>query len=317
MTLTREELMFVLVFVVNLLVAVLYLLWGILAVTARNRKRKEGEMLHDNRRSYLFRFLVMVCCPVIGPLFFLFTHLLYLTVFRFQVDLEDVIFNKDRVRTQVRADEDRERNLIPVEEAVLVNDKRSLRMAMMNIIKGDMHGSLASIALALDAEDAETAHYAASALSDILNEFRMNVHKMCLKIREEDPKETALEEKLLNDMDGVLRQGVFTRLEQSRFVRIMADTAKMLYEKDPLRITDKQYEAVCMRLLEEGSYEDCEKWCLRYKEQYPDSLSSYTCRLKLYFTAKKRTLFFQTLDELKASEITIDSETLEMIRIFN
>ena len=314
---TRREFILAAVLVMNFLVAVLYLLWGILAVTVRNRKREEEEVLHDNRRSYLLRFLVMVFCPVVGPLFFFIAYLLYVTIFRFQVDLEDVIFNKKRVRTQIKADEERERNLLPVEEAVIVNDKRSLRMAMMNIIKGDMRGSLASIALALHAEDSETAHYAASALSDILNEFRMNVHRMSMKVQEEEAEETEWEEKLLDYMDDVLKQGVFTRLEQSRYVRIMADTAEILYAKDSLRLTAKRYEAVCMRLLEEGSYEECEKWCLRHKEQYPDRLSSYTCRLKLYFTDKRRDLFFQTLNDLKASEITIDNETLEMIRIFN
>lgn len=315
MTLTREG--FVCIFAVNLLAAVLYLIWGLLRVTAQNKKKEEGGRSSDNRRAYLLRFFIIVFCPVVGPLFFFTAWLLYQTIFRFQVDLSDVSFSREHVRTQIKADEDRERNLVPVEEAIFVNDKRSLRMAMMNIIKGDMQGSLAPIALALDSEDSETAHYAASALSDILNEFRGRVHKLNQALLEEEPSETGCEEELLDYMDNVLKQRVFTSLEQNRFVRIMEQTAEALYEKDPAKFTLPRYESICLRLLETGDFENCEKWCLRQAEQYPEQLSSFTCLLKLYFTMKDRTAFFRILDDLKKSEVVIDSETLEMIRIFN
>ena len=48
----------------------------------------------------------MVLCPVVGPLFFFVVHLFYLTIFRFQVELDDVVFSKERVRTQLKADEE-------------------------------------------------------------------------------------------------------------------------------------------------------------------------------------------------------------------
>ena len=212
MTLTYEEKLFLLLLLLNFLVAVIYLLAGIfivVPVTAR-KKKDEEEMLRDNRRAYLLRFFVMILCPVIGPLFFLVSYLLYLTIFRFQVNLEDVTFSKDRVRTQQKADEDRERNVIPVEEAIAVNDKKSLRMAMMNIIRGEMDDSLASIALALDAEDSESAHYAASVLSSKLNEFRMNVQKLYGQFKEETEEQTDCEEMLLDYMNSVLRQNIST-----------------------------------------------------------------------------------------------------------
>ena len=146
---TRNEYIFLIVLFINFLVAVVYVLWGmVVVVTARFKEQKEAvEFLHDNRRTYLLRFIVMLLCPVIGPLFFLCSHLLYITIFRSQVDLEDVIFSKERVRIQLKADEERERNIIPIEEAIAVNEKKNLRMAMLNIAKGEIQNSLTSIAL--------------------------------------------------------------------------------------------------------------------------------------------------------------------------
>lgn len=44
---------------------------------------------------------------------------------------------------------------------------------------------------------------------------------------------------------------------------------------------------------------------------------TYTCKLKLYFARQDREAFFQTLDTLKKSDVVIDRETLELIRIFS
>lgn len=319
MTFANDAKIFGIVLIVNFLVAVLYFLIGIFVIVPFAGKEGEGEekVCRDNRTAYGLKFVVMVLCPVVGPLFFLVSYLLYQTIFRFQVNLDDVIFGKDWVRTQQKADEDRERNIIPVEEAIAVSDKKSLRMAMMNIIKGETENSLASIALALDAEDSESAHYAASVLSSKLNEFRMNVQRMYRQLKEEDAGQTECEERLLDYMDEVLRQNVFTKLEQNRFVKMMDEAAESLYEKKASRMTEGQYENVCLRLLEIQDFENSEKWCQRLSEQYPEQLPAYTCRLKLYFTTKDRAAFFQTLDAMKKSDVVLNREALELVRIFS
>lgn len=319
MTLSREEQIFLLVLIINTVIAVIYFLVGILImVPVRGRKKKEeAERLRDNRRTYLIRFIVMLLCPVFGIVFFFVSHLLFLTIFRRKVDLEDVVFSKERVRTQLKADEDRERNLVPIEEAIVINDNKSLREVMLNTVKGDIKDFLSAISMALDTEDSESAHYAASILSFELDEFRLKVERLYEEIKEEEPGETGAERKLLDYMNVILKQKVFTDLEQKRYVRMMADVAETFFEKNPLEITQEQYENVCLRLMEIREYEKSEKWCLRLSEQYPDQLSSYTCKLKLYFVIKNREAFFQTLDGLKASDVVIDNETLELVRIFS
>lgn len=319
MTLSREEQIFLLVLIINTVIAVIYFLVGILImVPVRGRKKKEEtERLRDNRRTYLIRFIVMLLCPVFGIVFFFVSHLLFLTIFRRKVDLEDVVFSKERVRTQLKADEDRERNLVPIEEAIVINDNKSLREVMLNTVKGDIKDFLSAISMALDTEDSESAHYAASILSFELDEFRLEVERLYEEIKEEEPGETGAERKLLDYMNVILKQKVFTDLEQKRYVRMMADVAETFFEKNPLEITQEQYENVCLRLMEIREYEKSEKWCLRLSEQYPDQLSSFTCKLKLYFVIKNREAFFQTLDGLKASDVVIDNETLELVRIFS
>ena len=58
------------------------------------------------------------------------------------------------------------------------------------------------------------------------------------------------------------------------------------------------------------------QWCNRSRELYPEELSTYTCYLKMYFTMGKKKEFFNELDQLKSSNIVIDSKTLDLIRTF-
>ena len=93
---------FVILWIVNALIALVYLL---LYVPACDLNREQGEEIqYDNRRAFFIRFIVMVLCPVVGPAFFLCSYLIYKTVFRQAVDLEDVIFSKERVQTHLKAD---------------------------------------------------------------------------------------------------------------------------------------------------------------------------------------------------------------------
>lgn len=314
-----DEIIFLIVLCVNTLTAVIYLLWGIIFVVPAKEQQieNEWERLFDNRRAFLIKFIIMLLCPVIGPLFFIVTYLLDKILFWTAPDLEDVIFSKDRVKIQLKADEERVRNMVPLEEALAINEKKNLRMVMMNMVKGEIQDSLAAIALALDSEDSESSHYAASVMTDELNEFRTKVHTLSQEIEKEKEEETAFEELLIDYMNHVLKLQIFTPIEQKRFVHLMADTAEKLRGKNMSKLKEEQYEGVCLRLMEIKDYANSEKWCSWLAEQYPKQLSAYTCRLKLYFTLQNREAFFSTLNELKKSDVVIDRETLELIRVFS
>ena len=302
MNVSVKVLLFIWILVLNTLVAFVYL--------AVSPLRGESQ-----RKSVIIRTLVMILCPIAGPCFFLLSYLFFRLFFSAPVSLEDVIFSKERVQTFVHAEEDRERNIVPLEEAIEVTDTEGLRDLMMNVVRGDIQNSLASIALALNSEDTETAHYAASVLQDALNDFRMNVQKQ-FKLAKEEEGHTLYAEALIDYMNQVLEQKVFTDMEQRSFVDTMDQVCELLYERNRDRMTSSQYEAVSLRLLEIEDYDTCKKWCDRAGYQYPNTLATYTCQLKLYFNSGQKERFFEVMEELKHSAVVIDSETLELIRVF-
>lgn len=288
---------------VNLLVTVIYLVW--------NHIRRKERLL-----SVWMKAALMLLCPVIGPLFVGVAFLLYHLFFAQKMDLSDVVFSKERTEKFLHPDEDMEKNMVSLEEALEITDRQNLRTLMLNVLRGDYQKSLSSIVLALDSEDSETAHYAASVLQDILNDYRTKVQEQYLACQEKDDKQFRRCIELVEYMDPILAQKVLTELEQRAMTEKMMEILQMAWEIDPGRISSTVYEKICERLLDIRAYEECRIWCDRAVAQYPRSLGSYTCQLKLYFSCGDREEFFRVMKELRALDIAIDQETLEMIRTF-
>lgn len=288
---------------VNLCIVILYLILC-------HMKQKEDQL------SVWMKACVMLLCPVAGPVFLLAAYTFYRLFLSQAVDLEDVIFSKERVQTVLHPDEETERNMVSIEEALAVTDKANLRNLMLNVVKGDYRNLLSAIALALDGSDSETAHYAASVLQDVLNDFRARVQKEYPKcfLEKDGQAERCLN--LIEYMNPLLEQGVLTEMEQRTMVDKMEQLGELLYHMYDVTISSSVFEMISMRLLELKEYPKCRKWCTRAMDQYPMVLSSYTCELKLYFSMNRKEEFFRVMGALRQSNIMVDNETLEMIRTF-
>ena len=303
MSTTGQSILILTLLVLNFIVAVAYY---VICVVVKLNKEK----------SVLIKAIVMVLCPVVAILVFGLSYFLFRVFMSAPVDLEDVVFGKEHPKFETKAEEDKEKNMIPLEEAIVITEKQDLRTLMMNVVSSDIKNSLASITLALNSEDTETAHYAASVLQDALNDFRTVVEKEYKAILDNAPDKYERCRNLIDYMDQVLSQKVFIEMEQRNYVEIMETVGEILFEGEPDSITTEQYENISLRLLGIEDYEKCEKWCERARIYCPNSLASFTCQLKLFFAMRRKEDLFRVIGELKASPVVIDKETLELIRVF-
>lgn len=303
MSSTGQNSLIIVLVVINTLIALGYYFWFII-------------LKHNQEKSIWIKAVVMIICPVVGPLFVLLSYVIFRLFMSEPVDLEDVIFSKEHLKFDSKADEERERNMIPLEEAITISEKEDLRALVMNMVSSDATRFLSSITLALNSEDSETSHYAASVLQDALNDFRAEVEIQYRRILDGDEQRIRICEYLMDYMNDFLLQRAFIEMEQINYVNIMEDVCEIYFANARWTMSSRQFEAISLRLLEINDFEKCEKWCLRAKEQYPDALGTYTCMLKLYFNSGRKQDFFHTIEILKKSAIVIDSETLELIRVF-
>ena len=304
---TRGGLIFLAVLMVNALVSLLYLVWWLIF-------KKET----DNRKQYVMNTVIMLLCPIVGILYFFFAFFKYRFLELGDIDLSDVEFSKKRHIARVKADESRERNIVSVGEAILISDREKKRANMLNVLLGDTDESFSAIALALDSDDSEVAHYAASFLQSKMDTFRDNVRKTVQQIDEGDIGDEECRKLILNliqYMNHMLKQNVFTKTEQTDYVRQMEQLCETLFQNARNNLTSECYEWLIGRITELKEYDKAELWENRFFEQYPDLLAAYTLRLKLYFETGHKDKFFEVLTQLQRSSVAVDSKTLELIRM--
>lgn len=300
---TEKIILFVSLLILNLVLILGYIIWNY-------RRMEEWD------RGVSMKAVVMFLCPIVAPMFLFIAFVFHKLFTSYGIDLSDVVFDKDKTERFMRPDEDVERNMVSLEEALEVTDKKNLRTLMMNVIRGDYQNSLSSISSALNSEDSETAHYAASVLQDVLNEFRSKVQEKYQLSKKEDWKQVRHCIDLIEYMEPILSQKILTDLEQTSMIDKMEEVMEIAWSKNKQQIGSSVYEKVFQMLLDMKDYDRCYKWCERLREQYPKNLASYTTQMKLFFSCGDKENFFRVMNELKHSDIMIDNETLEMIRTF-
>lgn len=272
--------LFLVLLLVNCIAVLIYFLF------CRHRVRSE-KMSWD--LSIWIRIAVMLLCPVAGCCFFLFGHFLFCTVFR---------------------------TAAAPENAIPVSDTEDPRTLNMNEVRQKLQDSLAAIALALNREDPTDVHDTASALQEALEGFRSNVQNAYDEIQAAPADQLDYAEIILEYMNPVLLKNVFAETEQKLFVNRMDEIGDLLYEFGWRKMKSIHFAAISMRLLELGDIERCREWCERAEYHFPYKPATYTCLLKLYFQTGNRSGFFRVLEDLKDTDIILDHETLELIRIF-
>ena len=79
--------------------------------------------------------LIILAIPVTISVVVLLARLLKVIFFHGEVNLEDVIFSKERIRQVDKSNMEQERNIVSIQEAVAISNYKSQRELMMNILR--------------------------------------------------------------------------------------------------------------------------------------------------------------------------------------
>lgn len=394
-----DEIAVLLILLINVIITFVYWLFFFVI-----RKKYEA--------GFATRCVVMLLCPVVGPIYFFLGWVFRKLLFHKPVDLADVIFSKDREKSLLKADELGESNILPIKDAVAVVDKQNAREFILEVLRHDVRKSLSSLFLALDSDDSEISHYAASVLQSELGKFRIAVQKLASDIDETEAElrqieeydgekktpsgelyskrleelnllkepeiirqdedrfegkgreerkfifadlsdkmeqsedfdrhetsaheqglrayygdemvETTIRQMLIEQAESarelitcvyeVLKQNVLSELESENFTELMDRMARLLEKRDALSAEEMSWLAECWRFRK--NYEKSEEWCDRLSIVYPNSLESFSTKLKLFYESEDRERFFATLNEMKSSGVPLNHEMMEMVRVF-
>lgn len=266
--------------------------------------------------KYVLITIILILCPVFGLVFFVVGNFLFNIFNDKDIDLAEITFKKEQSNIVLPPDVDKEINMVPVEEALEVSDKSTLRTLMLNVLKGDTQRAMSSIAMALDSKDSETSHYAASYIMDAISEFKSTMQNM-LSALKKDPEDRELNVLCLDYLNQVLHQNILSDIEKESYIYTLVEVGENMFKYHLPFMRGAHYLWLVDLLISIGDYNEADRWAKRALTHRPDDLESYQCNLELYYATQNKEAFFACLEDLKASSVAIDHQTLELIRIYS
>ncbi len=307
MTEKQKLILICVLLVFNTVLALSYIIVGIVN-THRHKEKKLTK--------YIILSIFMILCPVVGPVFLAVGTLLYRIFFDSSIDLAAITFSKDRVDVLERPDVESEMNLVPMEEAILIDDKENLRQLLLTVLRGDVSKSINTVTKALNSSDSEASHYAASAIMDIMNEFQTTLQKFHAQL-EATPNDREVNQLFIEYLIKMLNTNFLSDMELKTYVYTLTQTCENAFNYDKTILTALYYSNVIFLLTRIGDFQAANLWVSRLLTQYPDEIETYRCVLRYYYLTQNKERFFFYMEQLKHSDITIDKDLLELIRIYS
>lgn len=98
-------------------------------------------------------------------------------------------------------------NIVPLEEAIIINDEKVRRKLMLETLIDDPNKYLDVLMIARKNEDVETAHYASATISKIQNEIQHEIQKLAAAV-ENNPNDTILLDRYIDALEKNIESGV-------------------------------------------------------------------------------------------------------------
>ena len=305
MTQNQNFMIVISLLLINTLIVLVYFIQG--CVVCRKNK---------GLCKYAILSVFMFLCPIVGPLFLALGNLCFRIFYDSSIDLAAITFSKERVDILEHPDVESELNLVPMEEAIMIDDKESLRQLLMTVLRGDMSKSINAVTKALNSSDSEASHYAASAIMDIMNDFQNTLQKFQAQL-DANPDDIEVHQLYIEYLIKMLSTDFLSDLELQTYVYMLLHICQNLYEKSKPSVKVAYETNLVDLLVKIGDLQNANIWIEHLLEDYPDNQEMYRCVLHFYYDTKDKDKFFNHLDNLKKSDIDIDKDLLDLIRVFS
>lgn len=289
------------ILILNAILAVFILIWDIV--------NKKGDI------TYVHFFSILLC-PIVGALFFICSYFVHKIITRKgELEYGDISFDTARHIKKQKIDFKEEVDIVPLEEAFVVSEKKDRRSALLTVLKKE-NKNISTILRGLNNEDSETRHYAASyvlsASTDYLN--------MVSKLKEEYLAAEDQYEPARNYLDGLkafMQSDILDSIDKAKYIKIHTEVLESVHKNFREKITLEDYIHEIEILLESSDYDEAKMWCEYAIRSFPEDDTPYLILMKIYYQLGENEKFVELLEDIMDSSINISNETLNIIRFFN
>jgi hypothetical protein len=269
-------------------------------------------------QDWLLRVVLITVLPGIGWLLPMFWP--KWVTGRKQEDFEDYMAKQDnehnvkRIGIYQRMERQQELDIIPIEEALLVNEHKTRRKVIIDVLKQDAIHYLEILQRAVSNEDKETSYYAVSAIMEAKRKLQLALQELAVKF-ETDSANLQTTRTYAEVLQAYMRSGFLDErtLLKNRYTYLAV--LQQLIELD--KESEWAYSEMVELEMTLQLYSDAERSARKYLAAFPNSENAYICMMKVYYGTKSFKRMQEVLDDLKKAPIKLSNHALTMVRFWS
>lgn len=227
-----------------------------------------------------------------------------------EIQVDDLKLPDQDFRGTNLSQEDRLPSVVPLEEAIFVNDAKTRREFMMDIIGQDADQYIDLLQKAKFNDDIEVIHYASTAIMEIQREHELALRRSEAAVQSSPNDSGALDAYLLT-LKKYINSGLveenFLFIQRSRYHEAFLKRIKM-----PDAEPSVYYDAVD-NLIEMSRFADAEEILRKSSELWPGDETVYMLELKICHLSKDREKRNRLIAEMKQKRNQFSSYAREAI----
>lgn len=230
-----------------------------------------------------------------------------------EVGIEKLKIN-DAIHRSIIMDEDPvEDRVVPLEEALLINDPSTRRELMMEIMYGNPDDYVRQLKGARMNDDTEVVHYAVTALTELQKEYDLKFQELDWEM-EKNPKSRDILDRYLELLKRYLASGIPEGSERDLKLRTYSNMLekKLEEEKDNLMLWKRKAEAD----LQIGEYELANEEIRKILEKWEKNETGYLLLIQYYSAILNRAGIDKTLALLEKKRIHLSPEGRQTVRFW-
>lgn len=214
----------------------------------------------------------------------------------------------------VEVDFEAEVNIIPLNDALILNEKKVRRKMMIDLLKGDILQNIDTVEAALKNEDSETSHYAATAIQKVKRDLTIAIQRIEKK-RFHQPNDL----KNLLELRELLKKYLvieFSDVDTRNKYKIrLSEVLTTIIELAPTEDIQNFHLLIDIRI-ELDQLKDAENLCAQLLHYFPKDESAYFKSLNLFYITHQKEAFDDMLTSLMRSSIKLSPNYLQQLRFW-
>ncbi|MDB8794819.1 hypothetical protein PN290_01685 [Romboutsia sp. 1001216sp1] len=261
-------------------------------------------------------FLLIIAIPFLGIIYILFIYLFKAFI---KSDNGNYLIDKENeydrnISLLIReAELKNKKDLIPIEDALNLNDHTIKRNLVIEMLKEDSYKYLEFLLKALKDEDSETSHYAATAITQLKSKLTVAIQDMEVEYYK-NSKNKEVSKEYIKALKECIDSNLIDKKERTRltysyklalenYIRDIEDDENYLNELIKIYIDIKNYDKAII-------------YSYKYMKKFVQSYKPYMFLLEVYYTLNDKKNFEKVIKSLRESDIKLDKEGLDILRFW-